>query len=303
MISLADQLDIDINASGENCLCDFTFDFFWQHQGSRLDPEQIVSDVSFRRLVDVLRKGETVRIKGDVGSRLGSSLGVDLVRLGGKGGAIEATGRILVDGDVGSRMGISMLRGAIYVSGRIKEPLGNVIEMRTDITGYRKFISVTEALEKGISVLEPNIGDGRGLVVRDGVPRDTLGARNQCNRELRIEGDVGMSTGILMRSGLIYVSGSADRNTGVLLRGGRIVIKGSTGDFTGSEMRGGEIYVEGNAGGFACGKMKGGTVYAKSGKPLSPAQTRMLKAEEQVLVARTLGISPLYAMLYKRFGL
>jgi formylmethanofuran dehydrogenase subunit C len=301
VIRLAEHLEI--NASGENCLCDFTFDFYWQHQGSRLDPDQIVSGVSFRRLVDELRKGGIVRIRGDVGSRLGSSLGVDLVRLGGTGGAIEAAGRILVDGDVGSRMGISMLRGAIYVSGRIKEPLGNVIEMETDLTGYRKLISVTEALEKSVSVLEPNIVDVRGLVIRDGVLRDTLGARNQCDRALRIQGDVGMSTGILMRSGLIDVSGSADRNTGVLLRGGRLVIKGSTCDFTGSEMRSGEIFVAEDAGSFACGKMKGGAVYAKSGKPLPPAQARMLKAEEQGLMARTFGISPLYAMMYKRFGL
>jgi len=301
VISLAEQLEI--NASGENCLCDFTFDFYWQHQGSRFDPDQIINDISFRQLVEVLRKGEIVRIKGDVGSRLGSSLGVDLVKLGGKGEAIEATGRILVDGDVGSRMGISMLRGAIYVSGRIKEPLGNVIETMTDLTGYRKFISVTEALEKSISVLEPNIQDRHGLVIRDGILRDTLGTRNQCERALRSRGDVGMSTGILMRSGLIDVTGNADRNTGVLLQGGRIVIKGSTGDFTGSEMRGGEIFVKGNAGSFACGKMKGGVVYAESGKPLPPARARMLKAEEQALVARALGISPLYAMMYKRFEL
>jgi formylmethanofuran dehydrogenase subunit C len=301
VISLAKQLEI--NASGENCLCDFTFDFYWQHQGSRLDPEQIVSGISFRGLVEALREGETVMIRGDVGSRLGSSLGVDLVRLGGKGGPIEATGRIVVDGDVGSRMGISMLRGAIYVSGRIEEPLGNVIEMKSDLTGYRKFISVTEALEKSFRVLEPNIGDERGLLILDGIPRDTLGARNQCNRALRIQGDLGMSTGILMRSGLIDVSGSADRNTGVLLCGGRIVIKGSTGDFTGSEMRGGEIFVEENAGSFACGKMRGGAVYAKSCKPLPPARARMPEAGEQALVARMLGISPLYAMMYKRFGL
>ncbi len=306
MIGLPDLLEIKISASGGDCLCDFTFDFYWQHQGSRLDPEKIVSSgagISFRRLVEALRQGKTVRIRGDVGSRLGSSLGVDLVKLGGKGGAIEATGRILVDGDVGSRMGISMLRGAIYVSGRVKEPLGNVIEARSDITGYRKFISVTEALEKGLPVMEPNAADGRGLEIRDGILRDTLGARNQCDRALQIKGDVGMSTGILMRSGLIDVSGSADRNTGVLMRGGRIVVRGRTGDFTGSEMKDGEIFVARDAGGFACGKMKGGAVYAKAGKPLPPAKMLLLNAEEQGLVARALGISPLYAMMYKRLGL
>jgi len=92
-------------------------------------------------LVEALRRGETVRIFGDAGSRLGSSMGVDLMRLGGKGGPIESTGNVIVDGDVGSRMGISMLRGAIYVSGRIDLPMGNVIEVECDRTGYRKFIS------------------------------------------------------------------------------------------------------------------------------------------------------------------
>lgn len=303
MIGLADLLEID--ASGEDCLCDFTFDFYWQHKGSRLNPDRTVSgeSVSFRQLVEALRQGKIVRIKGDVGNRLGSSLGVDLVRLGGKGGAIEATGRILVDGDVGSRMGISMVRGTIYASGRVKEPLGNVIEVKTDITGYRKFISATEALEKCLPVLEPNLRNERGLEIRDGVLRDTLGARNPCDRALRVRGNVGMSTGILMRSGLIDVSGSADRNTGVLLCGGRIVVRGSTGEFTGSEMRGGEIFVAEDAGSFACAKMKGGAVYAKSGKSLPPARANMLRAEEQALVSRTLGISPLYAMMYKRLGL
>ena len=113
-----------IQASGERCLCDFTFDFYWQHQGSRLDMDQTVSGISFRQMVQALRRGETVEILGDAGSRLGSSLGVDLLRLGGKGGPIEATGKIIVDGNVGSHMGISMLRGAIYVSGEIKSPTG-----------------------------------------------------------------------------------------------------------------------------------------------------------------------------------
>ena len=139
---------LEIQASGEKCLCDFTFDFYWQHQGSRLDPNQLISGVSLRRLVEALIQGETIKILGDVGSRLGSSLGVDLVRMGGKGGPFETTGKIVVDGNVGSRMGISMLRGSIYVSGKVETPWGNVIETESDLTGFRKFVSVTEALGK-----------------------------------------------------------------------------------------------------------------------------------------------------------
>ncbi|VVB69274.1 Molybdenum-containing formylmethanofuran dehydrogenase 1 subunit C [uncultured archaeon] len=292
-----------IDASRESCLCDFTFDFYWQHMGTRLDPDQTVSGVSFRQLVEALRQGKVVRIKGDVGSRLGSSLGVDLIRLGGKGGPLETTGKIIVDGNVGHRMGMSMLRGAIYVSGEVEPPLGNVVETESDLSGYRKFISLTEALERSFPVQEPNHLYEDGLAICDGILRDTLGARNPSDRIIRLRGDAGMSTGILMRSGLIRVLGDADRNTGVLLQGGKIVIKGSTGDFTGAEMHGGEIFIAKDAGSFACAKMKGGAIYAREGKPVSPAQARMLNSSEQASVARVLGLSPLYAMMYRKLSL
>lgn len=294
---------IEINASGESCLCDFTFDFYWQHQGSRLSPDKEISGISLRQMVDALKKGETVRIKGDAGSRLGSSLGVDLIKLGGKGGLVSETGKIIVNGNVGSRMGISMQRGAIYVSGSIEPPLGNVIEAETDMTGYRKYISITDALEHRLPILGPNQQDERGILIADGVLRDTVGARNASDRELRIKGDAGMSTGILMRSGLIGISGSTGSNTGVLMRRGRLVIKGSSGDFTGAEMRGGEIFIGENAGSFACAKMLGGAIYAKKGKPVPPAKSRPLISAEQTAVARIFRISPLYAMMYCRLGL
>lgn len=294
---------LNIQASGERCLGDFTFDFYWQHQGSRLDKDQTVSGISLRQIVEALHQGETIKITGDVGSRLGSSLGVDLIRLGGKGGPIETTGKIVVDGNTGNRMGISMLRGSIYVSGRVDAPLGNVIEVESDLTGYKKFVSATEALEKGIKVLEPNILDERGLIIDDGILRDTLGARNPTGKTVRLQGDAGMSTGILMSSGQIEVLGDADRNTGVLMRGGRIVVRGNTGDFTGAEMRGGEVFIEGDAGSFTCARMRGGAVYAKEGKPLPPARAQMLNSSEQIKVAKALQIAPLYAMMYLKFGL
>ena len=294
---------LKIDATGESCLCDFTFDFYWQHKGSRLDPDQAVSGTSFRQLVEALRQGRTVRIKGDVGGRLGSSLGVDLLRLGGKGGPLETTGKIIVDGNVGRRMGISMLRGAIYVSGQIEPPFGNVVEVQSDLSGYRKFVSLTEALERSFPVQEPNRLDESKLTICDGILRDTLGARNPTEKVIRLQGDAGMSTGILMCSGRINVSGDADRNTGVLLQGGKIAIKGSTGDFTGAEMRGGEIFVAKDAGSFACAKMRGGAVYAREGRPLPPARARMLSFLEQAAVARVLGLSPLHAMMYRKLSL
>lgn len=299
---------IKIDAAGEDCLCDFTFDFYWQHKGSRLNPDNLISGNSLRKIVEALKSGETVRIKGSAGSRLGSSLGVDLAKFGGNGGHIEKTGNIIVEGDVDSRMGISMLRGAIYVSGMIGQPLGNVIEVETDLSGYRKYISITEALECGASVnspeiTEPNMLDAKGLLICDGLLRDTIGARMAADRIITLRGNAGMSTGILMRSGLIDIYGNADRNTGVLMKGGRIVVRGNAGDFTGIEMHGGEMFIEGNAGSYMCSKMKAGAVYAKDGKSVPPAKAQMLNAAEIADVAKIFRLSQMHAMMYKRFGL
>lgn len=63
----------EIKASGESCLCDFTFDFYWQHQGSRLNPDKAFCGTSFRQIVDALKRGETVRIKGTPGAGLGQA--------------------------------------------------------------------------------------------------------------------------------------------------------------------------------------------------------------------------------------
>jgi formylmethanofuran dehydrogenase subunit C len=293
---------MEIEASGEGCLCDFTFDFFWQHKGSRLDPDKRVGSYSYRNLVEALKHGETVVIKGDAGGRLGSSMGVDLASFGGGGGPIENTGRIIVDGDVGSRMGISMLRGEIYVSGVAEKPMGNVIEVESDLCGYRKYISITQALENGIPVLSPNRLEERGLHICDGILRDTTGARMSTSRAIFLDGRAGMSTGILMRSGLIDISGNADRNTGVLMGDGRIVVRGDAGDFTGAQMRGGEMIIAGNAGSFICADMKGGAVYAKDGRPVPPARVRMLSASEAANIAVVLELNRMFAMMYKRFG-
>lgn len=294
---------LQINASGERCLCDFTFDFYWQHRGSRLNMDGTVSGISFRSMVQALRLGETVRIHGDAGSRLGSSLGVDLLRLGGKGGPIEQTGRIIVDGDVGSHMGISMLRGAVYVSGEVMPPLGNVVEAKSDLSGYRKFISITEVLEKDLSVLQPNAAFEDGLAIKDGLIRDTLGARNPTGKKLLLQGDAGMSTGILMRSGLIEIDGNAGPNTGVLMQGGRIVVRGRTGDFTGAEMRAGEIIIKGDLGSFACARMRGGAVYAREGRVVPPARMQNPDSGEQAMLSRILSIPVLHAMMYRKLGL
>jgi len=265
--------------------------------------DQTVDGISFRKMVQALRQGESVEILGDAGSRLGSSLGVDLLRLGGKGGPIDGTGKIVVDGNVGSHMGISMLRGAIYVSGEIKSPMGNVVQVQSDLTGYRKFVSATETLERSLPVQEPNITDKNGLTICDDILRDTLGARNPTDKTVRLQGDAGMSTGILMRAGLIEVRGDAGRNTGVLMQGGRIVVRGRSGDFTGVEMRGGEIMVEGDAGSFTCARMRGGAVYAKEVKCVPPVRVQMASSRELAALAQALKIPLLHAMMYHKMCL
>jgi formylmethanofuran dehydrogenase subunit C len=293
---------IEIECNGEDCLGDFTFDFFWQHKGSRLDPDKAVGGSTRRQIVEALKRKEAVCIIGDAGNRLGSSMGVDLIKLGGKGGPISGAGCLVVDGNAGKRMGISMLRGAIYLSGRAKEPLGNVIEVETDRTGYRKFISITEALEMNLQILEPNFFKDENLFIKDDILRDTIGARNKTAKAICVAGDAGMSTGILMSIGLIEVSGSVDRNTGVLMGGGRIVVRGSTGDFAGAEMRNGEIFIKGQAGDYACANMKGGSIFALDAKPVPPAREHMLNQNEISTVLRVLGLSPIHAMMYKRWG-
>lgn len=296
---------IEINASGESCICDFTYDFYWQHRGTRLDPDGEVDGKSYRDLVETLKGGGTVRIHGDVGGRLASSLGVDLIRLGGRGGPIEA-GRIILDGDAGPRMGISMIRGSIYISGRAEEPLGNVVEVMSDLSGYRKFVSITEMQERGPEaagdLIEPNSWNG-GIIIEDGRLRDTVGARSRTLRKITVRGDLGMSTGILMKDGIIDIDGDCKENTGVLLRGGCIVVRGKTGDFTAAEMRGGEIFIKGSAGSFACARMSGGMVYAREGKPVPPARSSPPQPDELGRIAGFFRISAIQAMMYRKLGL
>jgi formylmethanofuran dehydrogenase subunit C len=253
--------------------------------------------------VEALRRGDGVRIRGDVGGRLGSSLGVDLASFGGSGGPIESTGTIIVDGDVGPRMGISMIRGSIYVSGNVSSPLGNVARVESDLTGYQKYVSITELLERGGGVSDPNLEDDGSLILKDGLIRETLAARSRSKKALRVEGDAGMSAGILMRSGVLEILGDAGRNAGVLMRGGVLVVFGRCGDFSAAEMRGGEIFVAGDAGGYICAKMRGGAVYAPRGKPIPPVKAQPLKGDDALLVSKVLGVTSFQAMMYRKFGL
>jgi formylmethanofuran dehydrogenase subunit C len=282
-----------------DCLCDFTYDFYWQHEGKRLDPKGVIpnqedTSYTYEDIVTCLKNGEYVHIKGNAGKRLGSSLGVDLKFFGGNGAAIN-TGSIIIDGDVDTRMGISMVSGAIYVSGNIKQPIGNVVEVESDRKGYHKFRSITGILQNGLveKVLFPNVLDGDSLYMKDGIIRDTIAARLACGAKVIVEGDAGMSTGILMKQGLIHVEGRAGQNTGVLLSGGTVVAK-NTDEFAGTGMRSGILIISGKSKGYVGAGMKGGTILYKGdamGKP-APVNGDDIKM---------LGINRVEGMMFKKY--
>ncbi|NJD51248.1 MAG: hypothetical protein FIB07_00075 [Candidatus Methanoperedens sp.] len=287
------------------CLCDFTYDFFWQHRGSRLSPSAVIphqtgTSYTYQDLVFALKNGEDVNIKGNAGKRLGSSLGVDLKFFGGTGNKIKA-GSIIVDGDVDTRMGISMVSGAIYIKGNVKQPVGNVVEVVSDRPEYRKFVSITDILSEvsNEKILPPNILENSFLCIRDGIIRDTIAARLDADRKVIVEGDAGMSTGILMKRGFIRIDGDAGLNTAVLLRGG-IIITGDTGEFAGAYLKDGMLIISGKAQGYVGANMKGGTIFYKGDAIVPGVQ---VDEKDIKMLIRMLDISKVEAMMFKRYGI
>ena len=219
-------------------------------------------------------------------------MGADLKYFGGTGGKIEV-GTVIVDGDIDTRFGISMVSGTVYVNERnkIKEPIGNIVEVESDIKGYKKFISITEYIEgryKNEKLLKPNKFDKNNynLILNDKIVRDTVGARLNTDATITINGNVDLSTGILMKKGVVIVNGNAGKNTGAVLNGGTVVIDGNTGDFTAFEMKKGTIIVNGNAGKFLGAKKKGGTIYAKNGTPIPPTKKYSLNKKDKELIGK-----------------
>ncbi|MDO8726267.1 MAG: formylmethanofuran dehydrogenase [Candidatus Methanoperedens sp.] len=288
-----------------DCLCDFTFDFYWQHMGKRLVPSEKIpgqkgTSYTYEELVSSLKKGEDVCIKGNVGKRLGSSLGIDLVFFGGTGKPLK-TGSIIVDGDVDTRMGISMVSGSIYVRGQVQQPLGNIIEMASDRSGYRKYCSIT-GLMHNISdetVLSPNVITKETLCINDGIIRDTIAARLDSDASITVDGNAGMSTGILMKRGTVNVDGDAGMNTGVLMKGGVLTVC-DTEEFAGAYMKGGNLVIRGKAKGYVGANMKGGAIYLK-GKAM-PAQFP-LDENDLKFLAKILRISQTQVMMFKKYSI
>ncbi|MGE0064457.1 MAG: hypothetical protein AB7S37_01750 [Methanobacteriales archaeon] len=271
-----------------DCIGDFTYNFYWQQKGEELEPEDQIpgTDHTYKDIVEHLKNGGNVKILGDAGHRLCSSMGADLKFFGGTGKAIDI-GDVIVEGDVDTRMGINMLRGSIYVKGDVKEPIGNLIEVESDRKGYKKFKSITDIVTNGLQgeKLVGAILAGNRLIIDDGRVRDTIGARLDVEAQIIHKGDVDLSTGILMKKGIVRVDGDAGRNTGALLRGGTVIIDGDAGDFTGIDMRSGTIIINGDAGKFMGAQRKGGTILAKSGKPVPPtSEGKLTEEDKQTLI-------------------
>jgi formylmethanofuran dehydrogenase subunit C len=114
-----------------------------------------------------------------------------------------------------------------------------------------------------------------------------------------VEGDAGMSTGILMKHGFVRVDGDGGLNTAVLLRGGTI-ITGNAGEFAGVYMKDGVLIIRGKAKGYLGANMKGGTIYYKGDSMVTGVQ---VDENDIKMLIRLLDISKVEAMMFKRFGI
>ena len=299
-------------SSPQACIGDFTYNFLWQHRGAELNPSDVIpsqvgTSCSYEDVVEALKKGEYVHIKGDAGKRLGSSLGVDLVFFGGSGKELPEAGSIIVDGNAGSYLGMGMLSGAVYVKGEINEPLGNVVQVKSDLDGYKKFVSITWLLhhpgeKEAGSIQRPNEFKEGILVLSDRILRSTLAARCMKEAKVHVKGDVGISVGILMRKGFVLVEGNAGMNAAALLNGGKVVILGDAAEFLGVEMRKGLVFVKGGCKGYVGAEMTGGRLICRRTKPVPPVEEKALEKDDLVLLAE-FGISGMLTMNYGRYEL
>lgn len=286
-------------------LCDYTFNFCWND--SKLQPEDIISSqegtsFTYADLVSALKAGRDIHIDGNVGKRLAHSMGTDLKHLGGTG-KTENAGKVFVEGDVGPEAGMGMTSGSLYVKGNIAQPLGNILEVTSDVDGYRKFRSITDMLcnGPGKDTLKGNSLAGNALKLNDGILRGTIGARCNWQGTIIVEGDVYNGTGVLMQQGTIIINGNAGMNTGSHLNGGTVVVHGNVGEFSGAYMKDGKLTFM-SAKGYVGAGMIGGTIYSKKKASTSPpaAKTRMEK-EDVEFIRKTMETGRVESMLYNKY--
>lgn len=289
-------------------LCDYTYTFTLKN--SRLRPDSIIpsqegTDYSFKDLVDELKSGGEVRIRGSPGKRLAYSMGVDLRQFGGTG-EVEMAGKLYIDGNAGSEMGMGMVSGVIYVKGNVEEPLGNVVEVASDEQGYRKFRSITEILCKGQGKDMPvnNKFDEtkKHLILDDGILRGTIAARCYCDGLVSVEGNAYNGTGLLMLKGVVHVMGDAGMNAGAHLYGGAVIVDGMAGEFAGAYMKSGTLILN-DAKGFAGANLRDGVIYTKKKiRTAPPVEEMAMSQDDAKVIINKLGIGHVEAMSYHKYG-
>ncbi|MDK2940205.1 MAG: hypothetical protein PWQ51_2370, partial [Methanolobus sp.] len=190
-------------------ICDYTFNFYWHNNSLNPDsliPGQNRTTFSYRDIVNELKSGGNIRITGNAGKNFAYSLGADIKHLGGSG-EIEKAGRIFIDGNVGPEAGMGMVSGTLYVKGNIEYPLGNIVELASDVPEYRKFRSITDILCNGTvndELIENEFNESeKTLILKDGVPRGTVAARCNCDSKVIIEGDAYNGTAMLARKATV----------------------------------------------------------------------------------------------------
>lgn len=288
-------------------LCDYTFNFHW-HNGT-LDPDSPIphqkgSGFSYRDLVNELRSGGEIHIKGNTGKNFAYSLGADIEHFGGSGEP-EKTGSIFITGNVGPETGMGMVSGTLYVKGDIEYPLGNILELVSDVKDFRKFRSITDILCNGIeddALIDNEIDQEQNtLFLRDNIPRGTVAARCDCDAKVIIEGNTYNGTGLLAKKATIIVNGSAGMNTGSHLNGGTVVVHGDVGEFAGAYMKDGKLIFL-NAKGFIGAGMEGGSIYSKNkAKTSPPAAKSRMKGQDSKLIRELMDAGRVESMLYNKY--
>ena len=299
-----ETISLELSAQVDN-LCDYSFNFHWQDQ--KLDPASVIphqqgSSHTYQDLVDALKTGNDVHIKGDVGARFAHSMGADLKHFGGTGKPVSA-GRVFVDGNMGVEAGMGMVSGILYINGTIEQPTGNIIEVGSDIEGYRKYRSITDVMCNGLGddILIHNSLVDATLIINDKIIRGTIGARMDCRGTVIVEGDAQNGTGLLMRRGTVYIKGCAGMNTGSKLDGGTVVVSDKVDEFAGAYMKSGNLIFN-DAKGYVGAGMTGGAIFSKKKVSVNPPATSVKKSSENnTMLRRVLDIGRLEAMQYHKY--
>lgn len=288
-------------------LCDYTFNFYWHNKSLEPDsfiPTQNGTKITYRDLVNELRTCGEIHIKGNPGKNFAYNMGADLKHFGGSGEA-EETGKIFVQGNVGPETGIGMVAGILYIKGGIKYPLGNIVELESDVQGYRKFRSITDLLCNGIredKLIDNSYNEEQKiLILKDDIPRGTVAARCPCAATVIIEGDAYNGTGMLAKNATVVVHGNAGMNTGSHLNGGTVIVHGDVGEFAGAYMKDGKLLFK-SARGFIGAGMEGGAIYSKNkARTNPPAAKSRMTGEDSALIRELMDAGRIESMLYNKY--